>query len=168
MIDGVIRRALDANGDDRGDLTESWRTSWRLLPGVQQWNLVRSEPGVLRGVHIHLHHDEVVVLATGRLRLGVHDLRTWSPTHGVTELFDIDGSSPAAIVIPLGVAHGFFTVTPATLFVGTTTEYDPDDDVGIRWDDPALGFDWGIGDPLLSARDSSSPPLETVLAQLSL
>ena len=167
MIDGVVPLSLTANPDDRGDLTEVWRVGWDLLPDLLQWNLVRSNGGVMRGVHVHPRHDEVVIVPSGHLRLGVHDLRPDSPTFHQSAIFEVEGDTPGAVVIPRGVAHGFLTVVPTSILIGMTSEYDPTDDIGMRWDDPALGFDWQCEDPLLSERDAGSPSMQTVIDQLA-
>lgn len=167
MIDGVTRLPFVTHADDRGDLTEAWRVSWQLLPDLLQWNLVRSDAGVLRGVHVHLVHREVVVVVNGHLRLGLHDLRPGSCTYRQSQMLDISGDTPGAVVLPSGVAHGFLTAVDTTVFIGMTEEYDPADDIAMRWDDPALSLEWGCTNPRQSARDRDAPPVDAVIAQLA-
>ena len=59
--------------------------------------------------------------------------------------------------IPPGVAHGFAALTDILLTYLVDNYYDPSDELGLAWDDPAVGADWGIADPILSVRDQSNP-----------
>ena len=62
--------------------------------------------------------------------------------------------------MPQGFAHGFVTLEPNTeVTFKTTAYYSADDEVGIAWDDPVLGIDWGVtaDDAVLAARDRMQP-----------
>ena len=66
--------------------------------------------------------------------------------------------------IPPGVAHGFAALTDLTLTYLVDNYYNPEDELGVAWDDPEIGADWGVADPVLSDRDRgtrrgrASPP----------
>jgi dTDP-4-dehydrorhamnose 3,5-epimerase len=55
------------------------------------------------------------------------------------------------------VAHGFAALTDVDLLYLVDRTYDPDDELGLRWDDPAVRADWGLDEPILSARDRANP-----------
>ena len=59
--------------------------------------------------------------------------------------------------IPPGVAHGFASLTDLTLTYLVDSYYNPEDELGVAWDDPEIGADWGVTDPILSARDQANP-----------
>ena len=62
------------------------------------------------------------------------------------------------IYIPPGVAHGFSSLTDMTITYLVDGYYDPNDELGMAWDDPELGDVWGLTDPpILSGRDSENP-----------
>jgi dTDP-4-dehydrorhamnose 3,5-epimerase len=67
--------------------------------------------------------------------------------------------------IPEGFAHGFCVVSEAATFMYQCTAlYDPAADAGVRWNDPAIGIDWPVAEPLLSAKDEKAPLLADVAA----
>ena len=78
-------------------------------------------------------------------------------TDGATELIDLDGDVDQGIYIPPGVAHGFAALTDLLLTYLVDNYYDASDEHGLAWDDPTVGADWGVTDPILSARDQSNP-----------
>jgi dTDP-4-dehydrorhamnose 3,5-epimerase len=61
------------------------------------------------------------------------------------------------VFIPPGVAHGFGALTDMTITYLVDNYYNPADELGVAWDDPAIGADWGITDPILSNRDQKNP-----------
>jgi dTDP-4-dehydrorhamnose 3,5-epimerase len=61
------------------------------------------------------------------------------------------------VYIPPGVAHGFAALTDVLLTYLVDNYYDNSDELGLAWDDPEVGADWGLSDPILSARDQSNP-----------
>lgn len=121
-----------------------------------QWNLVQSEPNTLRGVHVHIRHWDYLHVALGAMTLGLHDMRPWSATHGLSALLRLSGDTPAAIAIPPGVAHGFYFAGAAHYLYAVSEYWSPSDELGCRWDDPALRLDWPAVDPALSQRDRAA------------
>ena len=69
-----------------------------------------------------------------------------------------DGTNPHhGVFIPPGVAHGFAALTDMTITYLVDGYYNPADELGVAWDDPAIGADWGVTDPVLSERDKTNP-----------
>ena len=65
------------------------------------------------------------------------------------------------LYIPPGFAHGFcVTSDTADIAYKCTSDYQPAQDVGIRWNDPDIGINWPIDDPLLSEKDAKAPLLK--------
>jgi dTDP-4-dehydrorhamnose 3,5-epimerase len=150
---GVTLLPLTPHPDDRGVFTELYRSSWD--PGVTpvQWNAVRSLGNVLRGVHVHRRHTDYLTVVSGTATIGLHDLRPGSPTEGLGTTVGLDADTPSALVIPVGVAHGFYFHVPSVHVYAVSHEFDPADELGCRWDDPGLGVSWPCTTPLISPRD---------------
>lgn len=164
---GVLLRSLAMHQDHRGTFTEIFRQEWDTGITPIQWNCVSSQAGTLRGVHVHVHHDDYLVVLSGRGIVGLRDLRRRSPTEGRVAMLPLEGGDHQGITIPHGVAHGFFFPEPSIHIYSVSRYWDIDDELGCRWDDPDLGLDWPIrGAPLLSERDASAPSLATLLSQL--
>jgi len=153
LPEGVTLVRLSPHADDRGVFTELFRESWKTGFVAAQWNAVHSAPNVLRGVHVHRRHVDYLTLVVGRATIGLHDLRADSPTtrHGATIV--LDSHEPAALVIPVGVAHGFYFHEQSVHVYAVSHEFDPTDELGCRWDDPALEIAWPCETPLISVRD---------------
>jgi dTDP-4-dehydrorhamnose 3,5-epimerase len=92
----------------------------------------------------------------------LHDLRQGSPTDGATELIDLDGDIDQGLFIPPGVAHGFAALTDLLLWYLVDGYYNDSDELGLAWDDPAVGADWGLTDPILSNRDKANPRRDAI------
>ncbi len=163
LPDGVERLTLMPHADERGCLTEVFRSRWTPAMTPVQWNLVRSQPNVLRGVHCHIDHSDYLVLIDGSMLLGLHDLRPDSPTAGCSALFSVRAAEEG-IVIPPGVAHGFWFSAPSLLIYGVTHEWDVADELGCRYDDEGLGLAWPCSTPELSPRDVVAGDLNSLRA----
>ena len=168
VIAGARLRPLDVKRDARGSFTEIFYSSWDTGIAPAQWSLVRSAPGVLRGMHLHRRHDEYFLVVAGRASVGLKDLRPGSPTHGVSSLYELDGELPACLSFPRGILHGWY-FHAETLHVQavseTYSEYGEDDNLGCHWSDPALGIPWPERPTLVAARAAAFPPLATLLEQ---
>src|SRR5258708_5575660 len=97
---GVLLRPLTTHSDGRGNLTELFREEWGLGLRLVQWNLVRSEANVLRGVHIHRNHVDYLTMTMGEMVLGLHDLRPASPTYGLSVMLRLQAHDLHLAVIP--------------------------------------------------------------------
>ena len=166
QIAHVHCRALHTNTDDRGSLIELFRQEWSLTNAPVQWNAVRSEPGVLRGLHCHWRHTDLLTVITGELVLGLVDLRPGSPTEGLAELLRIPALS-TAVAVPPGVGHGFYFEQPTCMAYGVSDYWSHDDELGCRWDDAELGIPWPCSSPALSERDRSAGSLATLRAAIA-
>jgi dTDP-4-dehydrorhamnose 3,5-epimerase len=158
LIHGVVLRDLVAHGDERGRFIETYRKEW--VPGARemvQANRGDRQAGCVVGLHFHRKQADWWYVVDGRARVVLHDLRIGSPTDGETMSFDMTGELPQGVYIPPGVAHGFASLTALTLTYLVDGYYDPADELGVAWDDPAIGADWGVTDPILSVRDQALP-----------
>ena len=162
---GVTLAALTPHEDERGVFTELFRISWELGVTPVQWNSVSSNANVLRGVHAHVRHADYLTLAGGRATIGLHDLRPGSPTEGLGTTVELDADAPSALVIPAGVAHGFYFHAARSVHVyAVSHEFDLADELGCRWDDPELDIAWPCSEPLISPRDQALGPLSELRA----
>jgi dTDP-4-dehydrorhamnose 3,5-epimerase len=162
-IAGVRLVSLQVRADERGSFAESYRREW--IPGANemvQANLSRSGPRVLRGLHFHLRQADYWVLTRGSALVGLHDLRTGSPSAGTGLTVPLDEAEPSGLYLPPGVAHGFYTPGGCTLTYLVDRIFDGGDEHGVAWDDPGLGIAWPDPDPVLSERDRANPPLDRV------
>ena len=158
IIEGVFHVEPASFGDERGRFTETYRRS--MIPNAReviQQNKSEKAQGAIVGLHYHLHQSDYWFVSNGTARVVLHDLRQGSKSDGKTICIDLKGETAQGLYIPPGVAHGFASITDMTLFYLVDNYYNPDDELGVAWDDPEIGADWGINDPVLSARDRANP-----------
>jgi dTDP-4-dehydrorhamnose 3,5-epimerase len=166
-IAGVFTVDLQVFGDARGRFSEMFRDEW--FPerdwGKIQVNRSHSSANILRGLHYHHLQADYWHPLAGTIRAGLYDLRPKSPTYKTGETFDIAGEDFIGLFIPPGVAHGFYSVTDLTLIYVVDHYYDGADELGVAWNDPELGLNWGIPagtEPIVSERDASNAPLALI------
>lgn len=167
QIQGVKIVNLRAFSDERGRFMETFRLEW--FPETDwsrlQHNRSDSRANVLRGLHYHFKQVDYWYLSAGCVRAGLVDLRPTSPTYRHAQTIEMDASTPTGLFIPIGVAHGFLTLTEVTLFYVVSNYYDGGkDEFGVAWNDPALQLDWGIDNPVVSPRDVRNPLLKDIPA----
>ncbi len=148
----------DGHGDDRGRFYETYRRSWFPLGReMVQGNRSDKAAGAVVGLHYHLHQADYWLCVDGTARVVLHDLRRGSSTEAATEIIEISGDNCRGVFIPPGVAHGFASLTDLTLTYLVDSYYNPADELGVAWDDPEIGANWGLTDPILSDRDRRNP-----------
>jgi dTDP-4-dehydrorhamnose 3,5-epimerase len=164
-IAGVVIVTPDSHGDERGRFVETYRREWLEPFGgreMVQANRSDKQAGAVVGLHFHRRQADYWYVVRGRARVVLHDLRVGSPTEGATLVVELSEANEQAVYVPPGVGHGFAALTDLTLTYLVDGYYDPEDELGVAWDDPALGIDWGVAEPVLSARDLAMPRLAAV------
>jgi dTDP-4-dehydrorhamnose 3,5-epimerase len=168
-LDGVVLIEPVVHGDERGFMVESYsRQRWRELGvdvGFVQHNHSRSRRGTLRGIHFQTEPGQAKLVRCPRgeiLDVAV-DLRRGSPTYGQWEAHVLDDVKHRQLFVPVGFGHGFVVLSEeADVAYQVSSYYDPATEAGIAWDDPEVGVDWRVSDPLLSERDRTAPTLSEV------
>jgi len=133
---------------------------------VQDNHSLSVHAGVLRGLHFQLNpkaQTKVVRCLKGAIYDVVVDLRKGSPTYLKWIGVILSEYNKRQIVVPKGFAHGVLTLVPNTeIFYKVDEYYSPEHDMSIRWDDPDIGIDWPVNDPILSEKDKNAPYLREV------
>jgi dTDP-4-dehydrorhamnose 3,5-epimerase len=156
---------LESFQDERGTFTRAWDAeSWEahgIGPFVQD-NVSVSVTGVLRGLHFQrtAPQGKLVSVMAGSIFDVAVDIRPGSRTHGQWVGVTLTANQPRQLWVPPGFAHGFcVTAGPATVHYRCTTAYLPLEQDGLAWDDPSIGVEWPIKEPILSLKDRSQPSL---------
>ncbi len=145
MIHGVVVKELVTHVDERGFFRELIRaTDDFFAEGFGQLSHALVHAGVAKAWHIHKVQIDWWYVATGTLRVGLHDTRPESPTYRETMELLLGENMPGKVLrVPPGVAHGFRCIAgPAHMFYVTSKVYDPEDEGRIPHDDPTIGYDW--------------------------
>ena len=166
-IPGVVQVEPRVFGDDRGYVMESYRQSDFVRAGIPvpfvQENHSRSTRGTLRGLHFQREphaQGKFVRAVTGHIYDVAVDLRPESATYRTWVGVHLSAENRQGLYIPAGCAHGFCVLSEyADVVYLITSEYAPDHESGLPWNDPALGIVWPIDEPLLSPRDQKWAPL---------
>jgi dTDP-4-dehydrorhamnose 3,5-epimerase len=156
--------------DDRGWFSETYNEKGFLALGldyrfIQDNHSLSRAVGTLRGIHFQTPphgQDKLVRCVRGRILDIAVDLRKNSPTFGKWVGAELSAENGRQLFIPIGFGHAFLTREPDTEVIYKVTDYyAPDCDGGIRWNDPDIAVDWGIGAvlPQLSPKDNVLPLL---------
>jgi dTDP-4-dehydrorhamnose 3,5-epimerase len=173
QIDGLVVVEPQVHGDERGFLVETFRDeTWRELGvdvGFVQDNHSRSARNTLRGLHFQTNPGQakLVRCLRGRVWDVAVDLRRDSPTFGRWEGYELDDETHRQLYVPVGFAHGFCVLSEiADVHYRLSSYYDSATESGIAWDDPDVGVEWPVSEPLLSDRDRNAPRLAEVADEL--
>jgi len=159
-IEGVLIFEPKVFGDDRGFFMETWNRQRYIQAGLDaafvQDNVSSSSKGVLRGLHYQYPHGQgkLVQVLKGRVLDVAVDIRLGSPTFGKSVSCLLSGENHRQFYVPVGFAHGFCVLSDTALFSYKCTDfYNPQTEGGVLWNDPDLGIDWPIAEPILSSKD---------------
>ena len=159
--------------DARGFFLETYHRALLAKCGITdnfvQDNQSCSAKGVLRGLHYQLQHPQAKlcrVVAGEALDVAV-DIRVGSPHFGKSTVVLLSAKEQNQIYIPGGFAHGFLALTDGVQFLYKCSDFfDPADEYGILWNDPALNIPWDVAYPIVSEKDSKFPKLADVPREL--
>lgn len=165
-LDGVVILEPQVFGDNRGFFMESWSKRKMEEAGlfydfVQDNHSSSTVKGTLRGIHFQKGEwaqAKLVRCTCGAVLDIAVDLRKNSPTYKQWVGVELSEENKMQLLIPRGFGHGFVTLTDHVEFMYKADNYyAPQADAGIRWNDPIIGVDWGVENPILSEKDKKNP-----------
>lgn len=168
-LEGVKIVEPDVFGDHRGWFMETWSKSKLSALGieadfVQDNQSFTAKKGTLRGIHFQngeWSQAKLVRVVAGAVIDVAVDLRKGSPTYLQWVGVELSAENKRQLFIPRGFGHGFVTLTDNVEFVyKVDNDYNKESDRSIRFDDPEIGVDWGVSDPVLSDKDKNAPLLK--------
>jgi len=172
-LPGVLLVEPDLFRDPRGYFLETFHERKYRDAGIAysfvQDNQSRSVRGTLRGLHAQLRRPQgkLVRAVSGEIFDVAVDIRPGSPTFGKWTAATLSADSFRQMFIPPGFAHGFCVLSDiAEMAYKCTDFYDRSDEIGIRWNDPAIAIAWPVRDPLLSEKDAALPTLAELRPRL--
>lgn len=170
-LPGVLLIEPKVFGDRRGYFMETFQAERYREAGIKadfvQDNFSHSQGGVVRGLHYQLHHPQakLVSVISGEVFDVAVDIRQGSPTFGKWFGAILNDENHRQLYIPQGFAHGFCVLSKTADFQYKCSDYyHPEDEVGVSWNDPAIGIEWPITDPVLSDKDKGLLPLVDIPA----
>jgi len=171
-LDGLLVVEIDFFRDERGFFMESWHKRDFAEAGLPyefvQDSHSRSTYSVLRGLHYQDMRAPIVKLVrctVGRVFDVAVDLRVSSPTFGQWFGIELTAENKTQLLVPLGFAHGFLTLSDVCEIQYKQTEYyRPDAEGGVAWNDTDIAINWPLRNPpILSRRDQNQPSLKQYL-----
>ena len=157
--------------DERGFFFESYQEMRFAELGIRerfvQDNHAKSVQGTLRGLHYQIARPQAKLcrVVQGAVLDVVVDVRRGSPTFGRHAVEVLSAENLRMVYVPPGFAHGYAVLTEMAEFLYKCSDfYSPQHERGVLWSDPALGIDWRINNPLLSAKDRAHLPLAAIPA----
>ena len=165
-FDGVLLLEPDVHRDERGHFMEAWQQNRYHDLGIHeafvQDNVSFSWRGIMRGLHFQAPRAQgkLVTCLHGEVFDVVVDIRKGSATFGEWFGCRLSLASGRQLYIPPGFAHGFVVTSDSASFLYKCTDtYDPHGQYSLLWNDPAIGIEWPVKDPVLSDKDRAAPRL---------
>ena len=163
-LSGVRLLEPAVHRDDRGFFLESFRVDRLAALGIGatfvQDNHSRSVARTLRGLHWQWRRPQAKLIRVieGAIFDVAVDIRRGSPTFGRWIGVNLSADDFRQLYVPVGFAHGFCVLSAtAQIEYKCSDYYDPAGEAGLSWDDPALGIEWPVQDPILSPLDAHHP-----------
>jgi dTDP-4-dehydrorhamnose 3,5-epimerase len=168
-LDGVLLIEPTVHHDSRGRFFESYEKEKYRAVGIHedfvQDNQSLSNKNVLRGLHYRVDPEQakLVRVVKGEVFDVVVDIRKSSSTFGEWQSFILSDANHRQLYVPVGFAHGFCVLSDTAEFLYKVSEYySGEKEKGIIWNDPDIGIDWPISDPILSDKDKENPRLRSL------
>jgi dTDP-4-dehydrorhamnose 3,5-epimerase len=172
-LDGVILVAPDVHRDERGFFLETYHRDKYAAGGIPetfvQDNQSFSSQRVLRGLHAQLQYPQgkLVRAIVGEIFDVAVDIRPDSPTFGQWVGATLSAENAHQLYVPPGFAHGFCVLSEeAHVQYKCTDVYRPGDEIGVVWNDPEIGIEWPVPDPVLNKKDREAPRLAEIVHRL--
>ena len=168
-LQGLVLIEPKVFGDARGFFMETWNLQKYEAAGIAapfvQDNISVSRRGSLRGLHFQNPNPQgkLVSVLQGEVLDVVVDLRVRSANFGKSEAVLLSSENKRQFYIPPGFAHGFAVLSETAMFHYKCTDfYSPKDEMTLRWNDPALGIEWPVAEPIVSEKDAKGLLLKEI------
>ena len=142
--------------DHRGDLWTIWKEGDHDLK-FNHDKVSTSRKHVLRGIHGDNKSWKLVTCLYGEIYFVLVDNRESSDTFIQWDSMILSDRNRKQVLIPPGVGNGFLVLSDHSVFHYKWSypgKYaDVDEQFTIKWNDPIIGIDWPINNPILSRRD---------------
>ena len=164
--------------DERGWFSETYHEARLAADGitfrfVQENRSWSKRAGTVRGLHFQRpprHQAKLITVLRGRIFDVAVDLRTGSPTYGRFISVELSADDGHQFYIPVGFAHGFCSLEDGSeVSYKVSDYYSPQDEGGVRWDDPDIAIPWPVGRSAMtmSPKDESLPLLRALESPFS-
>jgi len=168
-LDGVLILEPDVFGDERGYFMETYQQERYSAAGIRvnfvQDNVSFSQKNTLRGLHYQHPQAQakLVTVLCGEVFDVAVEIRRGSQTFGKWFGALLSGDNKRQVFVPAGFAHGFSVLSETALFnYKCSNFYAPSCEGGVAWNDPDLGVDWKVREPILSEKDAKFPRLRDI------
>ncbi|MEA5003579.1 MAG: dTDP-4-dehydrorhamnose 3,5-epimerase [Christensenella sp.] len=167
-IEGLVVIEPDVHGDHRGWFMETYSKPKFEELGitcefVQDNQSFSAQKGTLRGLHFQknpMAQSKLLRCTQGKILDVAVDLRKNSLTYKKWYAVELSAENKWMFFMPRGMGHGFVTLSDdVEVQYKVDAVYSPECDRSIRFDDPQIGVDWGIENPILSEKDLQAPLL---------
>jgi len=164
-LPGILLIEPKVFGDERGFFMESYRRDvfeGKGIPPLLQDNHSRSVRGTLRGLHFQHPHGQgkLIRVTHGAVYDVLVDVRRGSPTFGKWEGHELSADNKRQLWVPPGFAHGFCVLSDDADFLYKCSDYyHPKHEHTLLWNDPEVGVQWPVSEPILSSKDTIGKPL---------
>jgi dTDP-4-dehydrorhamnose 3,5-epimerase len=150
--------------DHRGTYVETWNRKEYEAAGIKvdfvRDDISTSSRGVLRGIHYDDKTWKLIQCMWGRIFFVVVDMRPESPNYLHWESFILSDTNRHQVLVPPHFGNAHLVLSESCIFhYKMSAYYDPENERGVRWDDPKLGIFWPVSNPVLSLKDSRTPYL---------
>lgn len=165
LFSGVQIIQLKNFPDNRGSFRECYKKPLYLERGINcefvQDNHSFSKKDVIRGMHFQGGQAKLLTVISGVIFDVFVDIRPGSPTYGKWQGVLLDAEESTQLFLPGGFAHGFAVLSEeAHLFYKVSEIYNPQEERTLRYDDPTVGIEWPIANPIISERDQNAMSLK--------
>jgi dTDP-4-dehydrorhamnose 3,5-epimerase len=167
-IEGLVVIKPTVFEDERGHFFEYYQKELFAQNGIKddfvQDNQSLSQKGVLRGLHFQAPpyaQAKLIRVIKGAVLDVAVDIRKNSPTYGKHFSIELNERNKKQLYIPVGFAHGFFTLEDNTIFSYKCSNYYHKTSEGaLLWNDKDLSINWNVAQPVLSEKDKEATPFQ--------
>lgn len=147
--------------DHRGTYVETFNIDDYERNGISvkflRDDISTSRKNVLRGIHYDNKTWKLIQCMHGKIFFVVVDMRNESPQYLKWISFDLNDQNRYQVLVPPGFGNGHLVLSESCIFHYKMSEYyDPENEKGVKWDDPSLGITWPVREPILSEKDSKT------------